>query len=211
MSFYVHDHISGPAEFTETAGPRFEKYNISLDTAKCFYYNATRTRATVMKTKHLKGIFPGTFDPVTYGHIDLIQRALVIFDEVIVAVAEQNSEKKPLFSIRQRLDLLRQATHGIRGVTVESFNGLVVDYARKKNIHAMIRGIRMLSDFEYEFQMALTNRKLAGDIETIFLMPHESYSYLSSRLIKEVAALHGDISAFAPALVVKALYEKFKS
>ncbi len=147
---------------------------------------------------------------MTYGHIDLIQRALVIFDEVLVAVADQRSEKKPLFSINQRLDLLRQATRGLRGVSVESFNGLVVDYARKKGVNAMIRGIRMLSDFEYEFQMALTNRKLAGDIETIFLMPHESYAYLSSRLIKEVASLHGDISAFAPDFVVKALQKKIK-
>jgi len=163
-----------------------------------------------MKSKHTTGIFPGTFDPVTYGHIDLIQRALVIFDEVLVAVADQRSEKKPLFSINQRLDLLRQATRGLRGVSVESFNGLVVDYARKKGVNAMIRGIRMLSDFEYEFQMALTNRKLAGDIETIFLMPHESYAYLSSRLIKEVASLHGDISAFAPDFVVKALQKKIK-
>ena len=162
-----------------------------------------------MKLKYTRGIFPGTFDPVTHGHIDIIQRALVIFDEVIVAVAEQSSEKKPLFSIRQRLDLLCQATRGIRGVSVESFKGLVVDYARKKGVSAMIRGIRMLSDFEYEFQMALTNRKLAGDIETIFLMPHESYAYLSSRLIKEVASLHGDISAFAPDFVVEAVKKKF--
>ena len=162
----------------------------------------------MVKPKHTTGIFPGTFDPVTYGHIDLIRRALVIFDSVIVAVTEQNSEKRSLFSIGQRLDLLKRATRGIRGVSVESFNGLVVDYARKKGVNAMIRGIRMLSDFEYEFQMALTNRKLAGDVETIFLMPHESYSYLSSRLIKEVASLHGDISAFAPDFVVKAVQKK---
>ena len=164
----------------------------------------------IMKLKCTAAIFPGTFDPVTYGHIDLIQRALVIFDEVIVAVVERNPEKKPLFSISQRLDLLRQATRGLRGVSVESFDGLVVDTARKKGLKAMIRGIRMLSDFEYEFQMALTNRKLAGEIETIFLMPHESYAYLSSHLIKEVASLHGDISAFAPDFVVKALQNKFK-
>ncbi len=163
-----------------------------------------------MKLKHKAGIFPGTFDPVTHGHIDLIQRALVIFDQVIVAVAEQNSGKKPLFSTAQRLGLMRQAVRGMQGVSVESFDGLVVDYARKKGVNAMIRGIRMLSDFEYEFQMALTNRKLAGDIETIFLMPHESYAYLSSNLIKEIASLHGDISAFAPDFVVKALQKKFK-
>ncbi|OIO38778.1 MAG: pantetheine-phosphate adenylyltransferase, partial [Candidatus Omnitrophica bacterium CG1_02_46_14] len=103
-----------------------------------------------MKQKHTTGIFPGTFDPLTYGHIDLIQRALVIFDEVIVAVAKDSSEKRPLFSIAERLGLIRQAMHGAKGVVVESFRGLVVDYARKKGVNAMIRGIRMLSDFEYE-------------------------------------------------------------
>ena len=164
-----------------------------------------------LKAKHKKGVYPGTFDPVTYGHIDLIKRALAIFDEVIVAVAEQGSEKTPLFSIRERVELLRKATQGIPGVTVESFSGLVVKYAEEKGAGAMIRGIRMLSDFEYEFQMALTNRKLAGNIETIFLMPHESYAYLSSRLIKEVSALGGDIDSFAPDFVVKAMRKKMRS
>jgi pantetheine-phosphate adenylyltransferase len=167
-------------------------------------------KENLMKQKHTTGIFPGTFDPLTYGHMDLIQRALVIFDEVIVAVAEDSSEKKPLFSVAERLGLINRAMRGVEGVSVESFRGLVVDYARKKGVNAMIRGIRMLSDFEYEFQMALTNRKLAGDIETIFLMPHESYAYLSSRLIKEVASLNGDISSFAPDFVVQALQKKFK-
>ncbi len=160
--------------------------------------------------RYTRGIYPGTFDPVTYGHIDLIKRAIGIFDEVIVAVAHLGTEKTPLFSIQERVDLLRQATHGMKRVTVEDFEGLVVNYARRKNAAAMIRGIRMLSDFEYEFQMALTNRKLAGDIETIFLMPHESYAYLSSRLIKEVARLRGDIRSFAPGFVVKAIRNKIK-
>ena len=161
-----------------------------------------------MKPKQTKGIYPGTFDPVTFGHIDLINRALAIFDEVVVAVARHSTEKKPLFSIEERMDFIRRAVKGTPGVTVESFDGLVVDYARKKGASAMIRGIRMLSDFEYEFQMALTNRKLADDIETIFLMPHESYAYLSSRLIKEVASLKGDIRSFAPDFVVKAIQKK---
>ena len=161
-----------------------------------------------MKARHTKGIYPGTFDPVTFGHLDLINRALGIFDEVIVAVARHSPEKKPLFSIEERIGLLKKATKGIPSVTIESFDGLVVDYARKKGASAMIRGIRMLSDFEYEFQMALTNRKLADDIETIFLMPHESYAYLSSRLIKEVSALKGDIRSFAPDFVVNAIQKK---
>ncbi len=155
-----------------------------------------------------RGIYPGTFDPVTFGHIDLIKRALGVFDEVIVAVAHQPSDKKPLFSVKERMILLRRAVEGLEGVTVEDFQGLVVEFARKKNAGAMVRGIRMLSDFEYEFQMALTNRKLAEDIETIFLMPHESYSYISSRHVKEVAALGGDTSAFAPDFVVEAIRRK---
>jgi pantetheine-phosphate adenylyltransferase len=159
-------------------------------------------------TKKSIGIYPGSFDPVTHGHIDLIKRALAVFDEVVVAVAHQSSEKKPLFSVKERMDLLKKATHGMKGVAIDEFEGLVVDYARQKGASAMIRGIRMLSDFEYEFQMALTNRKLADDIETIFLMPHESYAYLSSRLIKEVAALKGDIHAFAPDFVVEAVKKK---
>ncbi len=163
-----------------------------------------------MKSKHRKGIYPGTFDPVTYGHIDLIKRALGVFDEVIVAVADSGAEKKPLFSIKERMGLLKKATTGLRGASIDSFDGLVVEYARKKKADAMIRGVRMISDFEYEFQMALTNRKLAGDIETIFLMPHESYAYLSSRLIKEIARLGGDIHSFAPDFVVSALYKKLK-
>ncbi len=153
-------------------------------------------------------IFPGTFDPVTYGHIDLVKRALGIFDEVIVAVAATHTEKKPLFSLKERLSLMREAVKGFRGVVVEDFGGLVVEYARKKKAGAMIRGIRMLSDFEYEFQMALTNRKIASDIETIFLMPHESYAYLSSRLIKEAAFLKGDISPFVPPFVASAVKDK---
>ena len=155
-----------------------------------------------------RGVYPGTFDPVTFGHIDLIKRALGVFDEVVVAVAHQPFEKKTLFSVKERIALLKRATEGLEGVFVEDFEGLVVEYARKKGARAMIRGIRMLSDFEYEFQMALTNRKLADDIETIFLMPHEAYSYISSRHVKEVAALKGNVSAFAPDFVVSAIRKK---
>ena len=154
-----------------------------------------------------RAIYPGSFDPVTYGHIDLIKRAQEIFHEVIVAVAH-NPHKKPLFSIKERVGMLKVVTSGMKGVEVSDFNGLVVDYARKQKIKVLIRGVRMISDFEYEFQMALTNRKIAPDIETIFLMPHESYSYLSSRLLKEAASLGADLSSFVPDFIEKALQKK---
>lgn len=152
-------------------------------------------------------IYPGTFDPVTYGHIDLIKRAQEIFSEVIVAVAH-NPHKQPLFNVKERVAMLKQATAGMREVVVDDFDGLVVDYARRKKAKVLIRGLRMISDFEYEFQMALTNRKIAPDIETIFLMPHESYSYISSRLLKEAISLGADLSSFVPDFVAKALKKK---
>lgn len=154
-------------------------------------------------------LYPGTFDPVTNGHIDLINRAHEIFHDVIVAVAH-NPHKKPVFSVAQRVAMLKQATSGMDGVTVTHFDGLVVDFARSMKTKVLVRGLRMLSDFEYEFQMALTNRKLAGDIETIFLMPHESYSYLSAKLIKEAASLGADLSAFVPDFVARALEKKLR-
>jgi len=154
-------------------------------------------------------LYPGTFDPVTNGHIDLINRAHEIFHDVIVAVAH-NPHKNPVFSVAQRVAMLKQATSGMEGVTVTHFDGLVVDFARKMKTKVLVRGLRMLSDFEYEFQMALTNRKLAGDIETIFLMPHESYSYLSAKLIKEAAALGADLSDFVPDFVAKELQKKLR-
>jgi len=156
-----------------------------------------------------KAIYPGSFDPVTYGHIDLIKRAQRIFSEVIVAVAH-NPQKKPLFSVKQRVGMLEEAVAGITGIEVESFDGLVIDYARKKKVNVIIRGLRMVSDFEYEFQMALTNRKLAPDIETIFLMPQESYSYLSSKLLKEAASLGADLSPFVPDFIREALKKKLR-
>jgi pantetheine-phosphate adenylyltransferase len=156
-----------------------------------------------------KAVYPGTFDPVTYGHIDLIKRAVKIYDTVIIAVAH-NAHKDPLFTVQERVGMLKEATRGIKGVVIEDFDGLVVDYVRKKGAPVMIRGLRMLSDFEYEFQMALTNRKLAQDIETIFMMPSESYSYLSSKLIKEAFALGADVRAFVPGFVAKALAKKLR-
>lgn len=156
-----------------------------------------------------KAIYPGTFDPVTYGHIDLIKRAQETFGEVIVAVAA-NPHKHPLFSVKERVAMLKSATSEFANVTVCSFDGLVVDFARRQKAHVLIRGLRMISDFEYEFQMALTNRKLAPDIETIFLMPKESYSYISSKLLKEAVSLGADISCFVPRSVVSALNKKLR-
>lgn len=156
-----------------------------------------------------KAIYPGTFDPVTNGHIDVINRAVKLFDEVIVAVA-LNSQKAPLFSVQERVDFLKESFTGLESVKVVSFDGLIVDFARKNNVNIVIRGLRMLSDFEYEFQMALTNRKLADDIETIFLMPSESYSYVSSKLLKEVAKMGADLSYFLPSFVERALKVKMK-
>jgi len=154
-------------------------------------------------------IYPGTFDPVTNGHIDIIKRAQEIFSEVIVAVAH-NPHKKPSFTVKERVAMLKKSVAGLNGVTVTDFGGLVVNFARMRKAKVLIRGLRMLSDFEYEFQMALTNRKLAPDIETIFLMPQESFSYLSSKLLKEAASLGADISAFVPKHVEKAIKDKLR-
>ena len=157
----------------------------------------------------MRAVYPGTFDPVTYGHIDLIKRAIKVVDEVIVAVAH-NAGKRPLFSVTERVGLLTQATRGLRKVRIDEFDGLVVDYARRLGAKVVIRGLRMLSDFEYEFQMALTNRKLSDEVETIFLMPHESYAYVSARLIKEAAGLGANLAAFVPPFVETALRRKLR-
>src|SRR5947207_12025451 len=152
-------------------------------------------------------IYPGSFDPVTNGHLDVIERARKLFDEVVVAVAI-NDEKQPLFAPEERLALLREAITG-GGVRVAPMSGLLVEFAAAENANAVIRGLRAISDFEFEFQMALMNRKLDGAIETIFLMPKEEYTYLSSRIVKEIARLGGDVSSFVPACVAKALAKKF--
>ena len=154
-------------------------------------------------------IYPGTFDPVTFGHLDVVKRVASIYDKVFMAVAKSD-EKAPLFSVEERMAMLRDAVKDLGNVTVESFEGLVVDYAKAKGSKVVVRGLRMISDFEYEFQMALTNRKLAPGIETVFMMPNEDYSYLSSKLIKEVARLGADVSAFVPENVNIKLKEKLK-
>jgi pantetheine-phosphate adenylyltransferase len=156
-----------------------------------------------------RAIYPGSFDPVTNGHLDVIERARKLFDEVIVAVAI-NDQKHPLFAPDERLAMLRQAIT-VDAVRVAPMEGLLVEFAASEGAHAVVRGLRAISDFEFEFQMALMNRKLDPEIETIFLMPKEEYTYLSSRIVKEIAKLGGDVSAFVPPLVAKALAKKFKS
>ncbi|MFH1995709.1 MAG: pantetheine-phosphate adenylyltransferase [Candidatus Omnitrophota bacterium] len=160
-----------------------------------------------MAKKDNRAVYPGTFDPVTYGHIDIVKRASKIFDRLIVAVAE-DSGKKTLFSVSERKSMLASALQGVKNVSIDSFKGLVVSYAKKKGSTVIVRGVRMISDFEYEFQMALTNRKLCQDIETVYLMPHESYSYISSRLIKEAAGLGADVSDFVPKKVSDSLIKR---
>ena len=155
-------------------------------------------------------IYPGSFDPITYGHIDLIKRASKIFKKVIVAVAD-NSSKECLFTLEERVSLVKKATRNLSFVEVDSFKGLSIDYVKSKGSYVIIRGLRMISDFEYEFQMALTNRRLSKNVETIFLMPSESYSYLSSKLIKEAASLGAGIGYFVPGFVEKALFKKLKN
>jgi pantetheine-phosphate adenylyltransferase len=153
-------------------------------------------------------IYPGSFDPVTKGQLDVIERARKLFDEVIVAVAH-NDEKQPLFSLQERLDLLSETAGKIDNVRIAQFEGLLVEFAKAQKAGAVIRGLRAVSDFEFEFQMALMNRKLDAAVETIFLMPKEEYTYLSSRIVKEIANLGGDVSSFVPTCVAKALSGKF--
>ena len=159
--------------------------------------------------KNKTAIYPGTFDPPTFGHLDIIERSAQLFDEVIVSIAASSS-KKTLFTVNERLEMLKKITSKYRNVKADSFKGLLVMHAAAKNVSAIIRGLRAVSDFEYELQMALTNRKLNGKITTIFLTPGEKYSYLSSTLVREIAANGGNLSHFVPPLVVKKLKAKFK-
>ena len=152
-------------------------------------------------------IYPGTFDPVTYGHLDVIARAAEIFDRVIVAVAE-NTSKNPLFTDLERVQMIRSAVKKRKNISVESFRGLLVDYAKRKKATSIVRGLRAVSDFEYEFQMALTNRKLASGITTVFLMPHEQYTYLNSSIVREIALFGGDVRMFVPPEVRRMLLRK---
>ncbi len=166
-------------------------------------------RAAAIQTYPMRrALYPGSFDPVTNGHLDVIERAARIFDEVVVTVA-YNEEKSGLFTFPERMHLLEKTVERHPNVRVSQFEGLLVNYARSVEASVIIRGLRAISDFEYEFQMALMNRKLDSEIETMFLMPKEEYTYISSRLVKEIARLGGDIEAFVPDCIARALKEKF--
>jgi pantetheine-phosphate adenylyltransferase len=161
----------------------------------------------------VRAIYPGTFDPPTNGHLDLITRGAKIVDELVVAILRNSDKGEPLFSVAERAEMLREATAHLGNVRVATFDGLLVEFARKEGARAVLRGIRAISDYEYEFQMAMMNRKLDPDIETLFMMPAEKYTYVSSRLIKGVFRLGGDISQLVPPLVVdrlNALKEKIE-
>lgn len=156
-----------------------------------------------------KAVYAGTFDPMTLGHLDVVERAVKIFPELIVAVTAVTG-KHPLFSQEERVAMVRASLEGVEHVTVTAFDGLLVEYARSQGAGVLIRGLRAFSDFEYEFQMALTNRRLASDIETLFLMPKQDYSFLSSTNVKQVASLGGNVSEFVPSAVGDALARKFE-
>ena len=152
-------------------------------------------------------VYPGTFDPITNGHLDLIRRASRLFDRVIVAVSD-NPQKQPMFSLEERKQFIEKSVEGIKDIEVDVFHGLMVNYAKSKGAAAVIRGLRAVSDFEYEFQMALMNRKLAPELETVYLMPSEEYTYINSTIAKEVASLGGKVECFLPECVVEALNKR---
>jgi pantetheine-phosphate adenylyltransferase len=155
-----------------------------------------------------RAVYPGMFDPVHNGHVDLIQRSLRIFDELIVAVVA-NPSKTPLFTVSQRLEMIDEATHSLSKLRILAFDGLLIDLVARERADCIVRGLRAVSDFEYEFQMALMNRKLSDTVETVFLMPHERYTYISSRLIKEVASFGKAVTGMVPPIVEKRLAEKY--
>jgi pantetheine-phosphate adenylyltransferase len=155
-------------------------------------------------------IYPGSFDPLTNGHLDVIERAVKLFDRIIVAVA-RNEGKQPLFRLEERLELVKLSIRHLPNVEADSFDCLLVDYAERRSAQAIVRGLRAVSDFEFEFQLALMNRKLNERVETIFMMPGDTYTFLSSRMVKEIAQLKGDVSPFVPPHVAAALAGKFRA
>ena len=159
--------------------------------------------------KHVIAIYPGTFDPPTNGHLDLIHRGAKIFDELVVAIL-RNAEKVPLFTMEERLDMLRECTQAEKNVRIDTFEGLLADYAVAQGAQAVLRGIRAVSDYEYELQMAMMNRKLDPRLETIFMIPAEAYSYVSSRLVREIAQFGGSVTGLVPEMVEGRLRKKFQ-
>ena len=155
-----------------------------------------------------RAVYPGMFDPMHNGHLDLIERSLRIFDELIVAVVA-NPSKEPLFTVKERLEMIDECTAGMSRMRITSFDGLLIDLVHREQADCIVRGLRAISDFEYEFQMALMNRKLRQTVETVFMMPHEKYTYISSRLIKEVASLGAPVAGLVPPLVEERLAQKF--
>jgi pantetheine-phosphate adenylyltransferase len=153
-------------------------------------------------------IFPGTFDPVTLGHLDIVRRARTVFDRIVVAVAVQR-EKRVLFSVEERVAMIGEASADLSGVEVRSFEGMLVEFARAQGIRTLIRGLRVISDFEYEFQMALMNRRLDDGIDTVFMMPSERFIYLNSTVVKEIARVGGPLEGFVPAGVARRLRDRF--
>lgn len=162
------------------------------------------------RESRLVAVYPGSFDPITMGHLDLIERCAPLVEELIVAVL-RNAEKDPLFSAGERVDMLQDVVRVFPNVVVDSFDGLLIDYARSKRARVLLRGIRAISDYEYELQMALMNRRLAPEIETMFMMAGEAYSFISSKLVKEVIGLGGDIRGLVPPSVEERLKERFNS
>jgi len=154
-------------------------------------------------------VYPGTFDPPTNGHLDIIKRASLLFDRIIIAVTDSNTHKNPTFDIDTRLEILKEITKKMNNVTVDSFHGLLVDYVKSVKATVIVRGLRVISDFEFEFQMALMNRKLDKNIETIFLMPDEKFTYLSSSVVKEIVHLGGNMECLIPEIVKEKLLEKY--
>jgi pantetheine-phosphate adenylyltransferase len=159
------------------------------------------------KMKAITAIYPGSFDPVTNGHLDLIERGAQLFDRLVVSVL-QNLEKSPLFTVAERVEMLKEVTRAWENVEIDIFDGLLMDYARKRKAKVVLRGIRAISDYEYELQMALMNRKIEPHIETVFMMPAETYSYLSSRLVREIARLRGPVAGLVPEVVEERLRAK---
>lgn len=163
-----------------------------------------------MKKNLTVGVYPGTFDPITNGHLDVIKRALKIFDRLIIAVAVSSYRKKLLFTVEERVNFIHETTKGLKNLKIEVFDGLLADFVRQKKATAIIRGLRAISDFEFEFQLAHVNRRIFKEAETVFLMPSEEYSFLSSSLVKEVAYFGGSVKNLVPPVVEKALKEKFQ-